>query len=215
MTKPLVIFDFDGVLVDTAEFLKKEFFAGLSALGYRFLRSPKEAEKLFQENIADALIAHGVTPEHLCAVWERVQQAERRADIQLAPGIEAMLEELHPLCTMAVVSVNGVELIREILGRCGVLRCFTSISGGDEDVAKVRRIAECVQAAGVSSDRAIAIGDTVGDIGEAREAGVTAVAAVWGLHSEKRLAQASPDCIVHTPAEIVDLVKAIAASGAA
>jgi phosphoglycolate phosphatase len=210
MAKPLVIFDFDGVLVDTAASLKKMLYDEIRGLGYDFLRSPEDVVSLFDENIADALVGFGVTPDHLCAIWERVQDMGLVADTRVAAGVPEMLAALAPLCTMAIVSASSTAAIRETLTKLGIVSRFVSISGGDEEMIKVRRIRECAAAIGADAEKTLYIGDTAGDIREARDAGVMAVAATWGLHPAERLEAASPDCIVRTPAEIVDLVKALA-----
>jgi phosphoglycolate phosphatase len=50
------------------------------------------------------------------------------------------------------------------------------------------------------------IGDTVGDIKEARAAGVWTVAVTWGWHSRERLLAARPDFLVDTPEELLQIV---------
>jgi len=52
------------------------------------------------------------------------------------------------------------------------------------------------------------VGDTVGDIDEARDAGACTVAAAWGWHSRERLARARPDHIAATPADLLTLLDA-------
>jgi phosphoglycolate phosphatase len=55
------------------------------------------------------------------------------------------------------------------------------------------------------------VGDTVGDIVEARQAGVPSVAVTWGWHSEERLLAASPDVVAHDPQELVGILTGPAA----
>ena len=49
------------------------------------------------------------------------------------------------------------------------------------------------------------MGDTVGDILEAREAGVCTVGAAWGWHGAERLLRAAPDHLAHSPSDLLDL----------
>lgn len=49
------------------------------------------------------------------------------------------------------------------------------------------------------------IGDTVGDIKEAKSAKVTTVAVTWGWHDLDQLQQAQPDSLVHHPSELLSL----------
>jgi phosphoglycolate phosphatase len=52
------------------------------------------------------------------------------------------------------------------------------------------------------------VGDTVGDILEAREAGVRTVGAAWGWHGPERLGRVRPDRLAHEPQDLLDLFTA-------
>jgi phosphoglycolate phosphatase len=57
----------------------------------------------------------------------------------------------------------------------------------------------------IGRDRTYYIGDTAGDIREARAAGVRTVAVTWGWHSRERLAATQPDFLVDTPEELLSI----------
>jgi phosphoglycolate phosphatase-like HAD superfamily hydrolase len=208
MSKPLVIFDFDGVLVDTVDLLEGEIRKKLAELGYDFMRDRGETLDLFEENILVALIEHGLTPHDMCVVWEHIQDVTQKADINPCPGIPAMLDRLKGRCDMAIVSSNSTDAIRSVIKRLGIESYFFKVSGGDEASGKATRIKACMDEMGVKPSRAFYVGDTVGDVSEAREAGVGSVAVAWGVHPFERLAGASPDCIMREPPELVDLIDA-------
>jgi len=50
------------------------------------------------------------------------------------------------------------------------------------------------------------VGDTAGDIREAREAGVTPLGVAWGWHDPELLEQAGAQRIAATPAELLAIV---------
>lgn len=208
MSKPLVIFDFDGVLVDTVDLLEREIRNKLTELGYDFMKDRDETLDLFEENIIVALIEHGLTPHDMCVVWEHIQDVTRSRDIGLCPGIHEMLERLKARCNMAIVSSNATDAITSVIGRLGIGSYFLRISGGDEAAGKAARIKACMDEMGVKPSRTFYVGDTVGDVNEAKEAGVGSVAVTWGVHPIDRLAGASPDCIMREPPELVDLIEA-------
>ena len=208
MDKPLVIFDYDGVLVDSTEFLEREIHLKLDELGYDIPWSVDEMRDLFDENIIVALIEKGLSPKDMCEIWEHIQKASRSAEIKLCPGVAPMLAALSDKCLMAIISSNSAETIRENLGRLGVLQHFSTVSGGDEEMGKSGRMIRCLQRCNAEANRTFYVGDTVGDIKEAHEAGITAVGASWGLHPAERLATAHPEVIVREPSELVDLIGA-------
>jgi phosphoglycolate phosphatase len=56
---------------------------------------------------------------------------------------------------------------------------------------------------GIDRERTFYIGDTTGDILEAREAGVQTVAVTWGWHSREKLVAVHPDFLVDRPEELL------------
>jgi HAD superfamily hydrolase (TIGR01549 family) len=210
MSRPLAIFDFDGVLVDSVKYLEVEIREKLRELGYAFMETRDETLDLFEENIMVALIEHGLTPHHMCAIWERIREATIEGDLKMCRGAADMLGRLRGVSHMAVISSNATDAITSVLSRLGVADVFSKISGGEEALGKSVRIKRCMEEVGVRSSHTFYIGDTVGDVHEAREAGVGSVAVTWGMHPEKRLALARPDLIVREPEEIVDLIRTVA-----
>jgi len=210
MGKPLVIFDFDGVIVDSVKLLESEIRKKLHELGYDFMETRQETLDLFEENIVVALIDHGLTPHHMCEVWEHIQGITKSNDIKLCSGMGDLLEGLKDKCDMAIVSSNATDSIEESLDRLGVKSYFFRISGGDQAMGKVVRIKKCMEDMGVKPSRTFYVGDTVGDVHEAKEAGVGSIAVIWGMHPPDRLASASPDIVVKDSSELFDLIDAFA-----
>jgi len=90
-----------------------------------------------------------------------------------------MLNALEGKCDMAIISTNSGQAIKGILAKHGALSFFRSISGGEDATGKVDRLRRCVSSLGALPQRTIYVCDTAGDVREAREAGVGAVAVSW------------------------------------
>ena len=56
-------------------------------------------------------------------------------------------------------------------------------------------------------DKVFYIGDTVGDIMEAKKAGVKSIAASWGYHKRECLVNCSPDILIDKPGDLIDELK--------
>lgn len=210
--RPLIIFDFDGVLVDTVDFFEQALKTELAAMGKNFLHSRQDLLDLFDDSIAVALIERGLTPTQMCQVWEHIMHQAESAQIKLCSGVSRMLGELEGMGEMAIVSANSVNTIRAQTERLGVQQYFKYFSGGDDDVRKAGRIAECVQNLHGDAERSFYVCDTAGDVREAHEAGVNAVVVTWGWHPLKHLEEAKPDCIMHEPSELVDFIKTLSST---
>jgi phosphoglycolate phosphatase len=62
-----------------------------------------------------------------------------------------------------------------------------------------------VSAFQVDKDRTYYIGDTTGDIREAKMAGIRTVAVTWGWHSRERLAKLQPDYLIDNPSDLLSI----------
>jgi len=80
---------------------------------------------------------------------------------------------------------------------------FREIFGSDFHFSKKEKIDHALEKYGVGREQAFYIGDTVGDIREARAAGVRSVAVTWGWHGRERLAAVNPDFLIDTPEELL------------
>ena len=54
-----------------------------------------------------------------------------------------------------------------------------------------------------NKDQTYYVGDTTGDIREAKTAGVRTVAVAWGWHSRERLLAAQPEFVVDKPEDLL------------
>ena len=84
------------------------------------------------------------------------------------------------------------------------MRGVVEVLGGDHEQSKTRKIRAVRQRFGESLP-AWYVGDTIGDMVEARAAGAVTVGAAWGWHGAERLLRASPDHLAHSPSDLFDL----------
>ena len=199
MMHALFLFDFDGVLVDSLDLYAEAVTRILERIGTPIVKSKEDYLALFDGNFYESMAAAGVD---LAAYHEAVKEILPRIDYDAMKPFDglipvlAILEKDHLL---AVVSSNGYRTIRTMLDKFGFAPYFREILGADFRTSKKEKIAYALQKYGIPGERAFYIGDTAGDIREARAAGVRAVAVTWGWHSRDRLAAAGPDFLVDAP----------------
>ena len=86
-----------------------------------------------------------------------------------------------------------------MLDRFGFDPYFREIFGSDFLFSKKEKIDHALEKYGIPREKAFYIGDTAGDIVEARAAGVRSVAVTWGWHDRERLVAVRPDFLIDTP----------------
>ena len=199
----LFLFDFDGVLVNSLDLYAEAVTRILERIGMPIVKSKEDYLDLFDGNFYESLAARGVD---LAAYNEAAREILPRIDTDAMKPFDGLIPVLAALqkdSLLAVVSSNGYRTIRTMLDRFGFAPYFREILGADFRISKKEKIAYALEKYGIPGERAFYIGDTAGDIGEARAAGVRSVAVTWGWHSRERLVAARPDFLVDTPEELL------------
>lgn len=205
MTEKLYLFDFDGVLVDSLGLYQDSLIKTLAAIGRPVVKNRADYLDLFEDNIFAALQARGVDLEEFFRV-----SLSRRGEIDfesLEPfyPIIPVLQTLSQGNTLLVISSNSSQTISKILKKYDFLDCFAAVLGADFSLSKKDKIAHALALWKTPRERTYYIGDTAGDIKEAKLAGVRAVAVAWGWHDRERLAAADPDYLLTRPEELLQI----------
>jgi phosphoglycolate phosphatase len=177
----------------------------LERIGTPVVRSSEEYIELFEGNFYESLVARGV---NLNAFSSAAKDILPRMDYSLMrpfPGFIPVLSRLQKDHLLAVVSSNGAPAISKALDNFAFAPYFQDILGSDFLFSKREKIAHALSKYGISPQRTYYIGDTTGDIAEAKAAGILSVGATWGWHGREKLAAASPDFLVDAPNDLLGL----------
>jgi HAD superfamily hydrolase (TIGR01549 family) len=197
--KPLILFDFDGVIADTftiAHGLAREYVSADL--------TPDEYRAMFHGNI------HEVTSKKLAHLNYDDHQKDWYA--QYAPllqkqkifaGVEHVITTLAPTYALVIISSAASQLIIDYLNQHQLRHYFDEILGSDVHTSKVEKIRSLQQDARTSPADMLMITDTLGDIREATKAGVDSIGVSWGFHTTETLLQGQPVAVVDTPEELL------------
>jgi phosphoglycolate phosphatase len=208
MMRSLFLFDFDGVLVDSLDLYSEAVIRCLDRIGTPIVKNKEEYLILFDGNFYESMAARGVD---LAAFGQAAREILPRIDYDaMKPfaGLIPVLEALQKEHFLAVISSNGYRTIQAMLVRFGFDSYFREIFGSDFLFSKKEKIDHTLEKYGIPREQAFYIGDTAGDIVEARAAGVRSVAVTWGWHDRDRLVSVYPDFVIDTPEELLCIVPA-------
>jgi phosphoglycolate phosphatase len=201
----LFLFDFDGVLADSLDLYAKAVARCLERIGTPIVKNREDYLALFEGNFYESMAARGVDLDAFTlAAKEILPQIDYDA-MQPFDGLISVLASLKKDDLLTVISSNGSRTIRRMLERFGFAPYFEEILGSDFLFSKKEKIGHALAKYGIPPERTFYVGDTVGDIKEARAAGVRTVAVTWGWHSREKLAAAHPDYLVDTPEGLLKL----------
>lgn len=221
MPAPLLIFDLDGTLIDTAPDL-------IGTLNFVFAREglpavPYETARKLIGGGARAMIARGVEAEGRVLNPLQVERlltdfiahyAEHIADRSRPfPGLLEALDELSARGHKFAVCTNKLEELSVLLLRqLDLIDRFAVICG--QDTFGVQKpdpdvLHRTIAAAGGSSDLAIMIGDSETDIRTAKAAGVPVVGVDFG-YTDVPIAELRPDRVISHFAELPRAIAGLA-----
>jgi phosphoglycolate phosphatase len=221
MAAPIIVFDLDGTLVDTAP----DLIATLNALFAREgLPAPGSELRNMIGGGARLLIERALAEENVAIPAQELERlyagyiehytahiADRSRPF---PGLEAALDALAAAGCRLAVCTNKLEFLAvRLLDALGLAGRFAAICGQDTfglqkpDPEVLRRT---VARAGGRMQRALMVGDSETDIRMARRAAIPVVAVDFG-YTETPVSQFAPDRIISRfddlPAAVSELLR--------
>jgi phosphoglycolate phosphatase len=216
VTVDAVVFDIDGVLVDSLAPVTASINAALRDHGLaqrpaaelrRFIGPPTFS------TFAELLGRPPEAPEVAAAVatYRDHYAACYLTQTTVFDGVAAMLEELSPRAALAVATSKSADFAQPLLEQLGLARFFVAIaaaapaSADDDKAAIVGRSLEALRARGGA--RTVAMGgDRRFDMEAALVHGLAPIGVSWGIGSVAELAEAGAVAIADTPAELLALL---------
>lgn len=173
MNKKFVLFDFDGVIVNSYH----------AAFDTSKMIYPDLTEKAYQErfsgNINEAVAKADVVEQRTNIDFFK-EYIPRLMESPIVSGMQQVIESLAKKYILIVISSTISSPISDYLNKHGISSFFTEVMGNDFEKSKVKKIRHVFEKYGVSAQDCIFITDTVGDIQEAAETGVKVIAVAWG-----------------------------------
>lgn len=190
--KKTIIFDFDGVIADTADIM---------------LSLMRESEPEFTEEDFKAHHDGNVYEEPLFKLpAEAMQQFYddycSRLSVSHIQTAIAPIKRLSTDYRLFIVSSNEEYGIHSVLKDADLTDCFEAAYGYNTHKSKIVKFEMIRDTFDVDLEKVLFITDTLGDIKEANKLGIKTIAETFGFHNRARLEQGDPHTIVDTWDEI-------------
>ena len=217
MKTQLITFDLDGTLFDTAPEITLAVNRVLEAhalppvsldtvIGY----IGNGTRELMRQVLANLGIKAEIVLETVMPVFDAHYDATAGTTARPYPGVGAALARLRAAgMRMAVVTNKDHRFAQRLVENAGFTPYFDVVLGGDSLPDKKPHpapIRHCLERFNVPMHAAAHLGDSCTDVQSARRAGVAAWAVPYGYNHGAPIAQAHPDRVFASIAEMADYV---------
>lgn len=206
-----VAFDLDGTLADSVPGICNTFSTVLSAAGHR-VPAAVEIAALIGLPLADVMLRFAPTGDvnALTSHYRSIYTATVVPATLLFPRAWSLLRACKAAgLELAIVTGKSTDVADATLRRCRIRRLFRSVVG-TERAARPKPHPDLMHLAiselGVPAEQTLLVGDGTHDIEMGRDAGARTCGVAWGVHQAEHLQAAGADHVVHSMAELRQLI---------
>jgi phosphoglycolate phosphatase len=194
----LIVFDWDGTLMDSTATIVKAIQAAAKDIGVS-VPSDAAAAHVIGLGLAEAMQA--VLPDIDPALYPRMVERYRYHylakdhELVLFPGVRPMLEELSQAGYFLAVATGKSRVgLNRALNAAQLLSVFDATRCADETFSKPHpaMLQELTRELGQDMRRTVMIGDTTHDLMMANNAGASGIAVEYGAHPVQQLQACNP-----------------------
>ncbi len=208
----LMIFDFDGTLIDSKHDIATAMNLTLGDLALP-TRTPEEIFTFVGDGVKRLLrLAVGETNE---ARYEESLRIFRRHYLdhaldttRLYPGLDRLFGRKH-MSAKALATNKSLEYTVNIVEGLGIKEQFAAIEG-PRDSADLKPAPDMVlrilERLAIQPDDAIFVGDSTNDVRAAQAAGVQSCAVGYGYGNQEKVLALNPDYYCEKPSDLISLL---------
>jgi phosphoglycolate phosphatase len=199
-----VLFDLDGVLVDSRRAITGAMNHALESVGAP-RRPPAELERFIGPPHLEAyteLVGAELAPACIAAYRERYAVTSLE-ETELVPGILDVVARLAAERPLAVATSKPHAFARPLIDALGLAPHFKAVVGPDLTATTERKPATVARALrALDAGPAPLVGDRMHDVEAALANGIECVGVLWGIGDEAELRAAGAARIVSTPGQL-------------
>ena len=202
----LIVFDFDGTLVDSLAVAVATYNRIAPELGLRSIDDVEAARAMPTRQLLRQLGVRFWRLPRLIRTF-RAAVTEHAALLPLHSGITEVLAELQTQgFRLGILSSNSEENIRACLRANQVEERFAFVMGYPKLFGKAKALRRILRQESVARSELLYVGDELRDIEAGRRARVPTAAVTWGFHSASMLETSPATHLLREPAELLQIV---------
>ena len=217
MIKKLVLFDYDGTIVDSAKMIVKGAIEAFRMCGLPD-PDPNKVRENIGKPLATALDAYApegyeVNPEMISNAYRKWYAEQGRLGLQdepLFPGMFKLINDLkiNKEFHIGVATNKSRIALNNGLKKHNLINIFDITLTMDEAKAKPDpdMAIQAMSMFNIEKKSTIIVGDTINDIGLGVNAGINSIGVAWGYNSIEMLRNEGADFIIKDSEELFDTI---------
>ena len=217
MIKKLVLFDYDGTIVDSAKMIVKGAIEAFRMCGLPD-PDPNKVRENIGKPLATALDAYApegyeVNPEMISNAYRKWYAEQGRLGLQnepLFPGMFKLINDLkiNKEFHIGVATNKSRIALNNGLKKHNLINIFDITLTMDEAKAKPDpdMAIQAMSMLNIEKKSTIIVGDTINDIGLGVNAGINSIGVAWGYNSIEMLRNEGADFIIKDSEELFDTI---------
>ena len=217
MNKKLILFDYDGTIVDSAKMIVKGAIEAFRMCGLPD-PDPNKVRENIGKPLATALDAYApdgyeVNPEMISNAYRKWYAEQGRLGLQdepLFPGMFKLINDLkiNKEFHIGVVTNKSRIALNNGLKKHNLINIFDITLTMDEAKAKPDpdMAIQAMSMLNIEKKSTIIVGDTINDIGLGVNAGINSIGVAWGYNSIEMLRNEGADFIIKDSEELFDTI---------
>ena len=217
MIKKLVLFDYDGTIVDSAKMIVKGAIEAFRMCGLPD-PDPNKVRENIGKPLATALDAYApegyeVNPEMISNAYRKWYSEQGRLGLQdepLFPGMFKLINDLkiNKEFHIGVATNKSRIALNNGLKKHNLINIFDITLTMDEAKAKPDpdMAIQAMSMLNIEKKSTIIVGDTINDIGLGVNAGINSIGVAWGYNSIEMLRNEGANFIIKNSEELFDTI---------
>lgn len=202
--KKVILFDYDGTILDTFGEYAKEYVKIAHLFGIK-KNTKEDFKNLYENNLSESLAELGVEGERLIEFIYKLREPYMHDHglLNVFNGMKEVISTLSKKHDVFVITSNLTHIIEGSIKHHRITG-IKEVIGGDIEMSKVKKINSIKKK--YKGYEIYYIGDTIGDVKEAKQAEVKSIAVTWGYHSRESLKKVGADYVVDKPEELLKIL---------
>lgn len=210
--KKLIVFDFDGTLINTMDSILDSESRLVQKYGYKQL---KYSEKFRNQTFLDIIrkdLGLSITKTLIFLRRMGFELERNLVKSKPYPGIKTLLQNLEKKgYEIGLVSTNITHQpkkhIQKVLEENDLRKYFSFIEHVSVFRGKTSKLKDLVKHKKLEKNEVVYVGDEIADIKSCKKIGIPIISVAWGFQSKRFLQKYHPDFIVDKPSDILAIIK--------